>query len=170
MVCGGKFYLQEYFYETKDEKTNDNPRLSYLHINDDSNKLEVDHPGKKTEMNPISNSIFPAEIEKRKKKYYIEGVILCLNEGQSEGCRYFLPEARIGVDWNNIQNAMSLLEPITSIYRYQIRLKEFLILEPFCKNFIVDDILVAAHKVSATGNVTVESYMFTHAERWSLGL
>ena len=89
--------------------------------------------------------MFPAEIEKKKKKYFIEGVILCLNEGQSAGCRYFPPEKRIGAEWDNIQNAMSLLEPITSIDRYQIRLIEFLILEPSCKDFIVDDILVAAH-------------------------
>ena len=143
--CGGKFYLQEYFYETKDEKTNDNPRLSYLRNDVDSNKLEIDHPSKKKEKNPISNSMFPAEIENRKKKYFMEGVILCLNEGQREGCKNFPPEKRIGAEWNSIQNAMSLLEPITSIDSYLIRLQEFLILEPFCKDFIVDELLVAAH-------------------------
>ena len=121
--CGGKFYLQEYFYETKDEKTNDNPRLSYLRNDVYSNKLEVDHPGKKKEKNPISNSMFPAEIENRNKKYFIEGVILCLNEGQREGCKNFPPEKRIGAEWNSIQNAMSLLEPITSIDSYRIRLQ-----------------------------------------------
>ena len=149
--CGGNFYLQEYFSDTKEDIIKTQPNLSYLYVNEDTHKLVVEHPGNKKSQ--ISNSMFPAEIEsssnkgKHKRTYYIEGAILCLNEGQSEGWKYFPPQQRKGVEWNNIQNAMSLLEPITSNNKYTILLRDFRNLEPPSTTYLTDDILIASTTV-----------------------
>jgi hypothetical protein len=70
-------------------------------------------------------SFFPSELKingKEKCKYNIEGVVLSLNEGQKEGF--------VGVEkvLPNVQNSLSLLEPVFSCSAHTLRAREIRIL------------------------------------------
>ena len=132
--CRGEYFYLDYFadYDSLDFNKHLPKGFNYQHEHDE-----------KTFSKPFTKGIFPAEISAglakgAKVKYFLEGVVMSLNEGQTTGyfCRNYPNPG------STFQLSLGVLDPVSTCCGRLLRAREMKILES--TEWLTDEIISAA--------------------------